>query len=118
MAGVAARSRCVHPPLAYAPSCPSKNPAAWSKHRLTNPTFVGIDALSVAHLMRTAWFRQAYIKSESCYRTRLLLTHRRNLKANILDLENAIRAAVADDPLSAELMDASTYCRGRRQTDR
>lgn len=33
------------------------------------------DALGIAHIMRTGWFRQAYIKSESCYRTRLLLTH-------------------------------------------
>lgn len=43
------------------------------------------DALGIAHIMRTGWFRQAYIKSESCYRTRLLLTHRRNLKAKFLD---------------------------------
>lgn len=41
--------------------------------------------------MRTGWFRQACIKSESCYRTRLLLTHRRNLKAEVPRLENAIR---------------------------
>lgn len=49
------------------------------------------DAIGIAHIMRTGWFRQAYIKSESCYRTRLLLTHQRNLKAKFLDLENAIR---------------------------
>lgn len=49
------------------------------------------DALGIAHIMRTGWFRQAHIKSESCYRTKLLLTHRRNLKAKFLDLENAIR---------------------------
>ena len=47
------------------------------------------DALGIAHLTRTGWFRQACIKSESCYRTRFLLTHRRNLKAKFLDLENA-----------------------------
>jgi len=41
--------------------------------------------------MRTGWFRQAHIKSEACYRLRLLLTHRRNLKRKLLDLENAIR---------------------------
>ena len=92
------------------------------------------DALGIAHIMRTGWFRQAYIKSQSCYRTRLLLTHRRNLKAKFLDLENAIRhslksfgirlgkvgraafehavrQAVADDPLSAELMDAMLRAR-------
>lgn len=79
--------------------------------------------------MRTGWFRQAHIKSESCYRTKLLLTHRRNLKAKFIDLENAIRhslksfgirlskvgrgafeqavrTAVPEDPLSSELMDA------------
>ena len=37
------------------------------------------DALGLAHLMRTGWFRKAHIKSERCYRLRLLLTHRRNL---------------------------------------
>ena len=92
------------------------------------------DALGIAHLMRTGWFRQAYIKSESGYRTKLLLKHWRNLKAKFLDLENAIRhslksfgirlskvgrgafdqavrVAVADDPLSAELMDAMLSAR-------
>lgn len=87
------------------------------------------DAVGIAHIMRTGWFRQAHVKTESCYRMRLLLTHRRNLKRKFLDLENAIshslkslgiklggtsrgkfdqavRAAVADDPLTAELMDA------------
>ena len=32
------------------------------------------DALGLAHLVRTGWFRQAHIKSEACYRLRLLLT--------------------------------------------
>ena len=26
------------------------------------------DALGIAHIMRTGWFRQAYIKTEACYR--------------------------------------------------
>jgi transposase len=92
------------------------------------------DALGIAHMMRTGWFRQAHIKSESCYRTRLLLTHRRNLKAKFVDLENAIRhslksfgvrlgkvgrgafeqavrEAVAGDALTAELMDAMLTAR-------
>lgn len=30
------------------------------------------DALGIAHLMRTGWFRRAHIKSEACYRLRLL----------------------------------------------
>jgi transposase len=49
------------------------------------------DALGIAHIMRTGWFRKVHIKSEACYRLRLLLTHRRNLKRKFLDLENAIR---------------------------
>ena len=49
------------------------------------------DALGIAHLMRTGWFRQAHIKTQSCYRVRLLLSQRRNLKRKFLDLENAIR---------------------------
>src|SRR5690606_25297866 len=47
------------------------------------------DALGIAHIMRTGWFRAAHVKSEECYRMRLLLTHRRNLKRKFLDLENA-----------------------------
>ena len=49
------------------------------------------DALGIAHIMRTGWFRQAHIKTEDCYRVRLLLVQRRNLKRKFLDLENAIR---------------------------
>jgi hypothetical protein len=47
------------------------------------------DVPGIAQSMRTGWFHQAHIKSESCYPTKLLLTHRRNLKAKFLDLENA-----------------------------
>ncbi|BCG69840.1 hypothetical protein MesoLj113a_09980 [Mesorhizobium sp. 113-1-2] len=94
--------------------------AAMSAHR--NKTDKA-DALGIAHTMRTGWFRQVHIKSESCYRTKLLLTLRRNLKVKFLDPENAIRhslkafgirlgkvgrgaferavrTAVAEDPLS------------------
>lgn len=49
------------------------------------------DALGIAHIMRTGWFRQAHVKTESCYRIRLLLSQRRNLKRKFLDLENSIR---------------------------
>ena len=49
------------------------------------------DALGLAHLMRTGWFRQAHVKTEGAYRLKLLLNHRRNLKRKFLDLENAIR---------------------------
>jgi transposase len=92
------------------------------------------DALGIAHIMRTDWFRQAHIKSEGCYRLRLLLTQRRSVKRKVLDLENtirhslkafgirlrgtdrtgferAVREAVAADALSSELMDAMLIAR-------
>ncbi|MBH5392259.1 IS110 family transposase [Bradyrhizobium diversitatis] len=92
------------------------------------------DALGLAHLMRTGWFRKAHIKSAACYRLRLLLTHRRNLKRKFVDLENAIRhslkvfgirlshvgrggfaqavrEAVAGDALVSELIDAMLNAR-------
>lgn len=37
--------------------------------------------------MRVGWFREAYIKLESCSGMRLLLTHRRNLNTKFLDLD-------------------------------
>lgn len=84
--------------------------------------------------MRTGWFRTAHIKSQACYRLRLLLSQRRNLKRKFLDLENtirhslkafgirlnrvgrggfaqAVREAVAGDPLTEELMDAMLSAR-------
>ncbi len=90
--------------------------------------------LGIAHIMRTGWFRQAYIKTEACYRMRLLLSQRRNLKRKYLDIENtighslkafgirlggtsrgafdqAVREAVADDKLTNQLMDAMLSAR-------
>lgn len=87
------------------------------------------DALGIAHIMRTGWFRQAHIKTEACYRMRLLLTQRRTLKRKFLDIENtirhslkafgirikgtgrtgfeaAVRGAIADDKLTSEVIDA------------
>jgi transposase len=49
------------------------------------------DALGLAHIVRTGWFRTAHIKTEACYRLRLLLVQRRNLKRKFLDIENTIR---------------------------
>jgi transposase len=92
------------------------------------------DALGIAHIMRTGWFRAAHIKTESCYRMRLVLIQRRNLKRKFLDLENtirhslkafgvrlnkvargkfdqAVRDAVSSDPLSAGLMDCMLRAR-------
>lgn len=93
------------------------------------PTPVISHAILCYNKGRTGWFRQAHIKTETCCRMKLLLTHWRNLKRKFLDLENAIRqslkafgiklcgtsrgafdqivrSAVADDPLTSELMDA------------
>jgi transposase len=87
------------------------------------------DALGLAHIVRTGWFRQAHIKTASCDRLRLLLTQRRNLKRKVLDREYtirhslkafsirirgtgrtgfdaAVRDAVVNDTLTSELMDA------------
>ena len=92
------------------------------------------DALGLAHLMRTGWFRQAHIKTEDAYRLKLLLTHRRNLKRKFLDLEKlhrpslksfgmklhkvsrcgfdqAARDACAADALTNELMDCMLTAR-------
>ncbi|MFC3321385.1 IS110 family transposase [Mesorhizobium cantuariense] len=92
------------------------------------------DALGIAHIMRTGWFRSAHVKSEDCYRLRLLLTQRRTLKRKFLDIENtirhslkafgirlkgsgrggfdkAVREAVAGDTLTEELMAAMLSAR-------
>jgi len=110
-------------------SCVPGNPARARCAKGATPKTDKTDALGLAHLMRTGWFREAHIKSAACYRLRLLLTHRRNLKRKFLDLENAIRyslkafgmrskgcgrggfaqavrEAVAGDPLVMELIEA------------
>ena len=46
---------------------------------------------ALAQIVRTGWYREVHIKSETSYRLRLLLTLRRNLKRKFLDIENAIR---------------------------
>lgn len=50
-------------------------------------------AFGIAHLMRTGWFRRAHIKSEDCYRTRLLLTRRPNLKCKFVGSGRVARRA-------------------------
>lgn len=92
------------------------------------------DALGLAHIVRTGWFKTAYIKSEAVYRVRLLLIQRRNLKRKFLDLENtirhslkafgirlgdtsrgrfdaAVREAVKADEMTSELMDSMLTAR-------
>lgn len=87
------------------------------------------DALGIAHIVRTGWFRTAYVKSEESYRLRLILTQRSTLKRKFLDIENtirhslkafgirlgrigrgqfdnAVREAVAQDTLTFDLMEA------------
>jgi transposase len=92
------------------------------------------DALGIAHIMRTGWYKSAHIKSEDGYRMRLLLIQRRNLKRKFLDIENtirhslkafgirlggagrggfetAVRTAVKSDPMTTEMMDAMLSAR-------
>lgn len=92
------------------------------------------DALGIAHIMRTGWFRQAHIKSADCYRMRMLLVQRRNLKRKFLDLENtirhslkvfgirlgkvgrgsfeqAVRDALTEDPVTRSMMDCMLRAR-------
>lgn len=52
------------------------------------------DALGLAQMMRTGWFKSVHVKSEASYRMRLLIANRRNLKRKFLDLENAIRHSI------------------------
>lgn len=98
------------------------------------------DALGIAHLMRTGWFRKAHIKTSAAYRVKLLLTQRRNLKRKFLDIENtirhslkafgirlgkvgrgsmekAVRDAVVDDPLTAGLMECMLRARAALWTE-
>ena len=49
------------------------------------------DARGIAQLVRSGWFNPVHVKSEACYRLRLLLGHRRTLKRKFLDIENEIR---------------------------
>lgn len=49
------------------------------------------DALGIAHILRTGWFKKVHIKSEASYRLRLILTHRRTLKRKFIDVGNSIR---------------------------
>jgi len=52
------------------------------------------DARGLAHMMRTGWFRQVYVKSDNSHRLRILLTNRRMLKRKFIDIENAIRGTL------------------------
>jgi transposase len=52
------------------------------------------DALGLAQMMRTGWFKSVHVKSEASYRQRLLIANRRNLKRKFFDLENAVRQSL------------------------
>lgn len=92
------------------------------------------DALGIAHILRTGWFKRAHIKSEQNYRLRLVLIQRRNLKRKFIDIENTIRHSlkafgirlgrisrgkfdakvrelVADHPLTKRLMESMLHVR-------
>lgn len=49
------------------------------------------DALALAHIVRTGWYKTVHVKSDISYRLRLLLLQRRNLKRKFLDIENSVR---------------------------
>jgi transposase len=132
--GVQMQTEIVTDPDAIAaalrPFLPRLRRVVSAQRNKTNAT----DALALAHVERTGWFRRAHIKTESCYRLRLLLTQRRNLKRKVLDLANtirhslkafgirikgtgrtgfdaAVREAVVGDALTSELMDAMLAAR-------
>ncbi|WP_375165943.1 hypothetical protein [Chelativorans sp.] len=66
----------------------------------------------MAYIMRTFWFRPAHVKTDVCYRMRLLLTQRRDFKRRVPDIENTIRrslkslAAASRAPVAAALQKA------------
>ncbi len=60
------------------------------------------DALGLAHIMRTGWFRQAHIKTENCYRIRLLLVQHRGKPVRYIEVVES--DIVLANRLSAEVL--------------
>lgn len=77
----ACRWSCLRPGMRVPISCPAQQ---------TDRN----DALALAPLVRTRWFKAVHIKSEESLRLRLLMTQRRTLKRKILDIENEVRQSV------------------------
>jgi transposase len=122
-------------------------PAVWLERQHVRAAMAALrnktdaaDAVGIAHIVRTGWYRTAYVKSAECYRLRLLLTQRRNLKRKFLDIENtirhslkafgirlnkvgrgaferAVREAVANDRLVSALMDSMLTARAALWTE-
>jgi len=52
------------------------------------------DALGLAQIMRTGWFRAVHVKSPGSQRLRMLLANRKLLKRKLVDMENHIRGTL------------------------
>ena len=54
------------------------------------------DAQGIAQLLRTGWYREVHIKSEESRRIRMLLTNRKALVRQRVDLDNTLRAVLKE----------------------
>ena len=52
------------------------------------------DARAIAQLVRTGWYVAAHTKSDESFRTRLLLTHRRQLKQKAIAIDLCLRGSL------------------------
>jgi transposase len=52
------------------------------------------DARGIAHIMRTGWYKEVYIKSHVSQKLRILLANRRSLLTKRLDMDNEIRGTI------------------------
>ena len=81
------------------------------------------DALGLAHLMRTGWFRQAYVKTEGAYRLKASFDPENAIRHSLKSFgvllskvrrggfERAVRDACVGDALIAELMECMLTAR-------
>ena len=54
------------------------------------------DAQGIAQLLRTGWYREVHIKSEESRRVRMLLTNRKALVRQRVDLDNTLRSVLKE----------------------
>ena len=52
------------------------------------------DAMGIAHIMRTGWYRISHVKSDHSQKTRVLLNSRKTLLGKRLELDNHIRGTL------------------------
>lgn len=52
------------------------------------------DAMGIAHIMRTGWYRLSHVKSDHSQKTRVLLNSRKTLLGKRLELDNHIRGTL------------------------